>query len=91
MRILFVPFQQFFIESYLESLPGGVVTEDEVAKIQRETEYFAMASHLLWTSWSIVQVNVSQIAFDYTVSRDCCLKGDVRLRTLITDQFLRYF
>ncbi|XP_064634360.1 choline/ethanolamine kinase-like [Lineus longissimus] len=58
--------QRLFIESYLESLPGGVVKEDEVAKIRREAEYYGMASHLFWTAWSLVQAFGSKISFGYT-------------------------
>lgn len=64
--------QLYFIRSYLSSFSEGNSqqnhAEEEVNNEQhilREVEYFTLASHFLWTLWSIVNAHNSQISFGY--------------------------
>ncbi|KAF9152550.1 hypothetical protein BG015_005107 [Linnemannia schmuckeri] len=43
----------------------GPVTEEEVAKVYREVNKFALASHFYWGIWALVQAQLSDIDFDY--------------------------
>lgn len=66
-------FQQRFLRQYLKTMAnGGEVDEEEVLTLQREVEFFRLASHLQWALWSVVQEDRSTICFgflDYALQR----------------------
>eukprot|EP00955_Chlamydomonas_euryale_P089936 364500-Chlamydomonas_euryale.AAC.41 len=40
-------------------------TEDELSRLEAETNVFALASHVYWGVWSLIQARYSPIDFDY--------------------------
>ncbi|KAF9812512.1 hypothetical protein SFRURICE_019000 [Spodoptera frugiperda] len=69
--------KEIFIREYLKHYQANVsdrteVSLDDVNKLLDEVEAFALASHLFWALWSIVNASKSQIPFgywEYAVSR----------------------
>ncbi|XP_028034967.1 choline/ethanolamine kinase isoform X1 [Bombyx mandarina] len=63
--------KEIFIKEYLKHYSSNVSEEpqepsiDDVNHLLNEVEAFALASHLFWTLWSIVNASKSQIPFGY--------------------------
>lgn len=63
--------QQVFFHEYIlqtKQLNGEqnpTVTQQEIQKLQLETEQFSLCSHLLWSLWGIIQYDVSEIHFGF--------------------------
>ncbi|KJE90814.1 choline kinase, variant [Capsaspora owczarzaki ATCC 30864] len=47
------------------SIRTSPITPDEVARVVREVNAYVLASHFMWSVWSIVQAATSDIAFGY--------------------------
>ncbi len=64
--------QKNFADSYLKYLQEAKNSDYEqlpnVNLLLKEANYFALASHLYWTFWSIYMAKTSNIEFDYLVS-----------------------
>uniref|UniRef100_H2Y500 ethanolamine kinase n=1 Tax=Ciona savignyi TaxID=51511 RepID=H2Y500_CIOSA len=57
-----------WLRGYLAAYRGLVeddVSDEDVEKLYREVNKFALAAHLFWGIWSLVQHKFSQIDFDY--------------------------
>mmetsp|Transcript_36037 Transcript_36037/g.102033 ORF Transcript_36037/g.102033 Transcript_36037/m.102033 type:complete len:356 (-) Transcript_36037:154-1221(-) len=58
--------QRRFIGEYLKhSHPGGSVPPEEVEQVYMEANVAALASHLFWGLWAILQAKFSNLDFDY--------------------------
>ncbi|XP_041971175.1 choline/ethanolamine kinase isoform X2 [Aricia agestis] len=65
--------KEIFIKEYLKHYHANLSEDkevqepdiDEVNKLLTEVEAFALASHLLWTLWSVVNASKSKIPFGY--------------------------
>eukprot|EP00252_Welwitschia_mirabilis_P015034 TRINITY_DN33159_c0_g1_i1.p1 TRINITY_DN33159_c0_g1~~TRINITY_DN33159_c0_g1_i1.p1 ORF type:complete len:383 (-),score=73.11 TRINITY_DN33159_c0_g1_i1:144-1292(-) len=57
--------QYHFFRHYLSPEHPELVSEDELQKLYVETNCYALASHLFWGLWAIVQAKYSPIDFDY--------------------------
>lgn len=55
-----------FVKTYIEE--QGLDESPET--ILHEVKWFSMASHFLWSLWSVAAADVSQIPFGYWVSND---------------------
>ena len=53
--------QRHFLREYLPAGTGDA----EVEAARREAELYAMASHLYWGLWGVIQARHSSIDFDY--------------------------
>ncbi|XP_060869930.1 ethanolamine kinase isoform X2 [Metopolophium dirhodum] len=62
-----VDLQMDWLKSYLEEYIGESLDQDDqrVAVLKDQVNMFAIASHLLWIFWSLVQAEISVIDFDY--------------------------
>lgn len=58
-------FQLNWLKVYLESYQNESVTEQDVERLYVQVNKFALASHLLWTIWALIQAEHSTIDFDY--------------------------
>ncbi|CAG4967903.1 unnamed protein product [Colias eurytheme] len=62
--------KEIFIKEYLKHVSGdaqgaGADSIDEINRLLDEIDAFALASHLFWSLWSIVNASKSQIPFGY--------------------------
>ncbi|KAG6553521.1 hypothetical protein Mapa_004433 [Marchantia paleacea] len=59
--------QYFFFRHYLNGLSSQKVeiTEADLSKLYIETNCYALASHIYWAIWAILQARFSSIDFDY--------------------------
>ena len=59
--------QYNFIESYIRlgRSPSEFVTDDELDSLYREANEYALASHLFWGVWAVLQAKYSKVDFDY--------------------------
>jgi ethanolamine kinase len=57
-------FQLNWFRDYLTS-SGLQSNTDNVEKLYREVNGFALASHFLWSIWAFIQAEISDIEFDY--------------------------
>ena len=55
-------FQLDWLETYLES---STVSDLEVLDLFKQVQIFALAAHLFWGVWALVQAEISDIEFDY--------------------------
>lgn len=46
-------------------IPESEVAAHDIETLYHETQLFALASHLFWGIWAMVQANCSTIDFDY--------------------------
>ncbi|XP_067639223.1 ethanolamine kinase-like [Eurosta solidaginis] len=59
-------FQLGWLRVYLqEFLQRANVTDDEVERLYLQVNHFALAAHMFWTVWSLIQAEHSNIDFDY--------------------------
>ncbi|XP_030379490.1 ethanolamine kinase [Scaptodrosophila lebanonensis] len=59
-------FQLKWLRVYLESyLQRSNIESDEVEKLYIQVNQFALAAHIFWTVWSLLQAEHSTIDFDY--------------------------
>ncbi|XP_036343488.1 ethanolamine kinase-like [Rhagoletis pomonella] len=59
-------FQLAWLHVYLqEYLQRSHITDDEVERLYLQVNHFALAAHMLWTVWSLIQAEHSNIDFDY--------------------------
>ncbi|ORY42783.1 choline/ethanolamine kinase [Rhizoclosmatium globosum] len=59
-------FQRKWLREYLGSAhPDQEVTEDEITKLYAEVNKYALAAHLYWGIWALVQAEISDLDFDY--------------------------
>jgi len=56
--------QDVYARAYL-SAAGSTPTEDEVQQLIVEANVSALASHLFWGLWALIQAKFSSIDFDY--------------------------
>lgn len=54
-----------FVRAYLRVYDGAEPSEGKVAQVVREANVFALAAHLYWGAWSMLQATWSSIDFDY--------------------------
>jgi ethanolamine kinase len=54
-----------FIAAYLEVYDGAVPNDQRVQRVLKEANTFALAAHLYWAAWSMLQAKWSSIEFDY--------------------------
>lgn len=57
--------QYQFFRSYLYPSSPEKATEDELEALYVETNCYALASHIFWAVWGIIQAKFSPIDFDY--------------------------
>lgn len=57
--------QYHFFRHYLNGEEPSKVTEEELEELFAETNFYALASHLFWAVWGIVQAKYSSIEFNY--------------------------
>lgn len=62
-----VELQMGWLTSYLEEYLDEPLDQSDqrVAVLKGQVDLFVIASHLLWSLWSIVQTELSEIDFDY--------------------------
>lgn len=58
-------FQMQWLQVYLQSYLRRNVTSAEVERLYVQVNQFALAAHLFWTVWSLIQAEHSNIDFDY--------------------------
>ncbi|XP_055586418.1 ethanolamine kinase [Uranotaenia lowii] len=58
-------FQLQWLSVYLEEFNGCQSSSNEVEKLYVDVNQFALASHLLWTVWALIQAEHSTIDFDF--------------------------
>ncbi|XP_036232235.2 ethanolamine kinase [Bactrocera oleae] len=59
-------FQLAWLRVYLqEYLQRSEITDAEVERLYLQVNQFALAAHMLWTIWSLIQAEHSNIDFDY--------------------------
>ncbi|XP_053949076.1 ethanolamine kinase [Anastrepha ludens] len=59
-------FQLDWLRVYLqEYLQHSHITDAEVERLYLQVNHFALAAHMLWTVWSLIQAEHSTIDFDY--------------------------
>ncbi|XP_004520078.1 ethanolamine kinase [Ceratitis capitata] len=59
-------FQLAWLRVYLqEYLQRTHITDAEVERLYLQVDQFALAAHMLWTVWSLIQAEHSNIDFDY--------------------------
>ena len=63
-----ISFQIQFFRQYLEA-KNEPCTEETLESLHKEANIGALASHLMWGLWSIVQNDKSNISFGYFVSK----------------------
>jgi len=54
-----------FVRAYLRVYEGATPSEAKVAQVVREANLFALAAHLYWGAWCMLQAAWSDIDFDY--------------------------
>lgn len=47
-------------------MQGHGVSDDDVSSLYREVNKFALASHLLWCVWGLLQQVISTLDLDFT-------------------------
>lgn len=59
--------QYLFFHAYLAHAkgPAAVIANSELDAMFREVNKYALASHLFWALWAVVQADCSKIDFDY--------------------------
>eukprot|EP00249_Psilotum_nudum_P019045 c27071_g1_i1 orf=658-1773(-) len=57
--------QYHFFRHYICPSNPQEVLQDELEQLYVETNFYALASHLFWSLWAIVQAKFSSIDFDY--------------------------
>ncbi|TPX74555.1 hypothetical protein CcCBS67573_g04174 [Chytriomyces confervae] len=61
-------FQKVWLRRYLETANGSEsspVTEEQVSMLYAEVNKYALAAHLYWGIWALVQAEISDLDFDY--------------------------
>lgn len=58
-------YQRAWIRTYLEEYEENSVTDDDVEKMYKQANKFALSSHFLWALWSLIQAEHSTIDFDF--------------------------
>lgn len=59
-------YQIEWIRAYLEAFNNQTeVDEDDVEALYKQVNKFALASHFLWSLWSLIQAELSNIDFDF--------------------------
>lgn len=58
-------YQIAWIKVYLEEFYGRNVNDEEVEKLYKDVNKFALSSHFLWSLWSLIQAEHSTIDFDF--------------------------
>ena len=54
-----------FVRAYLRVFDGAEPSQRRVKQVVREANLFALAAHLYWAAWSMLQAKWSSIDFDY--------------------------
>lgn len=58
-------FQKEWLSEYLRSLKGGEIDQKELQLLYVQVNKFALASHIFWAIWGIVQSHHSTIDYNY--------------------------
>lgn len=59
-------YQENWLRIYLEEYKGTqAITKQEIERLYVQVNKFALASHYLWTIWSLIQAEHSTIDFDF--------------------------
>lgn len=59
-------FQKEWLQVYLETFKSPeAVTSEDVERLYSQVNKFALASHLFWTIWALIQAQHSTIEFDF--------------------------
>lgn len=59
-------FQIEWLRVYLEEFhETSEISDDDVEKLYKQVNKFALSSHFLWTCWSLIQAENSTIDFDF--------------------------
>lgn len=58
-------YQLNWIRAYLEEYKETEVTKEDVEELYKQVNKFALASHFLWSVWSLIQAEHSTINFDF--------------------------
>lgn len=59
-------FQLEWLKVYLQEFRGSSnISDDEIEILYKQVNKFALASHFLWTCWSLIQAEHSTINFDF--------------------------
>lgn len=54
-----------FVKVYLTAFEGSEPSQSRISHVVKEANLFALAAHLYWAAWSILQAKWSSIDFDY--------------------------
>ena len=54
-----------FVREYLCAYQGRQPSQSQIEQVVKEANVFALAAHLYWAAWSILQAKWSSIDFDY--------------------------
>lgn len=68
--------KRYFVTEYLKQAKEFKFDQnvDTVDHIIKEADFYALASHFIWTLWSMVFSKKSSISFGYMVCLDCFIK-----------------
>ncbi|KAJ3207796.1 hypothetical protein HDU67_007208 [Dinochytrium kinnereticum] len=58
-------YQRVWLAGYLTSSNGTEPAECEVSKLYAEVNKYALAAHMFWGIWALVQSQISDLDFDY--------------------------
>lgn len=59
-------YQLEWLRVYLEEFEGNTeISDDDVERLYKQVNKFALGSHFLWTIWSLIQAEHSTIDFDF--------------------------
>lgn len=58
-------YQLDWLKVYLEEWKTGEVSDADVEELYKHVNKFALASHFLWSLWSLIQAEHSTIDFDF--------------------------
>ena len=56
---------QFSVVKNASGSPSEIVTDEELDSMYREANEYALASHLFWGVWAVLQAEHSNVDFDY--------------------------
>jgi len=54
-----------FVKEYLRAFDGSEPSQAQIQHVVKEANVFALAAHLYWSAWSILQAKWSSIDFNY--------------------------
>jgi thiamine kinase-like enzyme len=74
--------QEAFLRAYLDGSSARAVDDSFVGRLRQLVNVYSLVSHLLWATWSCVQLHLSPIEFDYLQYADNRLRTYCHFRSV---------